>query len=233
MKIWDGKAVAIVPAGGMGKRIGGAIPKQFLLIQGKPILIHTLEKLDRCDFVDEIILAIPESYIPETGDLLNQWNIRKVFRIVAGGKERQDSVANALEAVDTGVSLVFTHDAVRPLISCEKIGLTLQKAWQEGAAVLGVREKCTIKRAAGSVILETVDRSGLWQMQTPQAFRIECLKEAYASAKESGLYGTDDAMLVERLNHPVHIVEGDDTNIKITTLEDLVIAEAILGKKSL
>ena len=139
---------------------------------------------------------------------------------------------NAMKRIGPEVSVIFTHDAVRPLVSVKKIEETICLARSKGAAVLAVREKCTVKRVIDGRIAETVDRSDLWQIQTPQAFRAGWLYEAYEAAKRERIQATDDAMLVERMNHPVYIVEGEEQNIKITTPADLMMAEALLNMES-
>lgn len=225
--------MAIVPAGGTGLRMGKSTPKQFLMLQNKPILIHTLQKLAACSLVDNIILGVPESYIGETEKCLSDWPVQKVQRIVQGGRERQHTVYNALKVADADASILFTHDAVRPMVSVRKIEEVIKKARTEGAAILAVREKCTIKRVISGMVSETVDRSDLWEIQTPQAFRADWLREAYALAERENFAATDDAMLVERMDRPVFVVEGEDRNIKITTPEDLRIAEALFASESL
>jgi 2-C-methyl-D-erythritol 4-phosphate cytidylyltransferase len=223
----EGHVTAIVPAGGTGKRMGNSLPKQYLSIQDKPILIYTLEKLSRCTAIDEIILAVPSTLIDRTESLIQDWQVRKVRRVVSGGKERQKSVSNALNAMDPACSLIVIHDAVRPFVSVDKIEETIRVAREEGAAILGIPEKCTVKRVIDRTVSETVDRSDLWQIQTPQAFYAELIREAYRLAEADGISGTDDAMLVERLGYPVFVVEGEETNIKITSPNDLQIAEVI------
>ena len=227
MRSREGQVTAIVPAGGTGKRMGNSFPKQFLSIQDKPILIYTLEKLGRCTAIDEIILAVPSTLINKTESLIQDWQVRKVRRIVSGGRERQQSVANALNATDPACSLIVIHDAVRPFVSVAKIEETIRVASEEGAAILGIPEKCTVKRVIDHTVSETVDRSDLWQIQTPQVFYAELIREAYRLAEADGISGTDDAMLIERLGYPVFVVEGEETNTKITSPNDLQIAEVI------
>lgn len=227
-----GAVAAIVAAGGMGTRMGRAVPKQFLRLGDRPILIHTLQALEACAPVDTIILGCPESQMSKAGQLLKEWRFQKVDQIVAGGRERQDTIWRALQAVGPEASVIFTHDAVRPLISGNKIEAAVRMARSKGAAILAVPEKCTVKRVSGGRVSETVDRTDLWRVQTPQAFRADWLREAYESARQAGVTATDDAMLVERLGHPVYIVEGEEKNMKITTPEDLLMAEALLEKRS-
>ncbi|MBN1780984.1 2-C-methyl-D-erythritol 4-phosphate cytidylyltransferase [bacterium] len=229
MKAWKGKVVAIVPAGGTGSRMGSRVPKQFLKLADKPILIHTLEKLQSSSLVDEIVIAVPADQISFTEKLVAKWRVFKVTHVVSGGRERQDSVRIALNVIGTGASMIMTHDAVRPLVSVEKIEETIQKAWKDRAAILAVREKNTVKNVTDGVVSKTMDRANLWQIQTPQVFRADLFREAYEHASDLTAAATDDAALVERLGQPVHVVEGDDWNIKITSPADMVLAEAILG----
>lgn len=232
MKAWDGNVVAIVPAGGSGKRMGNTIPKQYLELNHKPILIHTLEKLEDCPLIDEVILAVPSEQISNTTALLAQWNIRKVSQVIAGGAHRQASVYNALQVIGQDASVILTHDSVRPFVSVKKIEECIRKAMAEGAAILATPEKCTVKRAVDTIVTETLDRSDLWQIQTPQVFRADWFREAHEKAHHDGFTGTDDAVLVEDMDHPVFIVEGEEHNIKITTPEDLWIAGAILNHQN-
>jgi 2-C-methyl-D-erythritol 4-phosphate cytidylyltransferase len=225
-----GKVLAIVAAGGIGKRMGKHTPKQFLPINNKPILIHTLQRLDNCPSIHEVILAVSNDYMAHARELLKAWQIRKVKQVIPGGKERQDTIYNALQRTGSDVSIVLIHDAVRPFVSVKKIEEVIRAAESEGAAILAVREKCTVKRAIGHMVSETVERSNLWQIQTPQAFRTEWLKNAYEQSRKEGILSTDDSMLVERTGRPVMIIEGEDWNIKITTQDDLILAEAMLDR---
>jgi 2-C-methyl-D-erythritol 4-phosphate cytidylyltransferase len=213
--------------------MGNSFPKQYLSIQDKPILIYTLEKLDRCTAIDETILAVPSTLIERTESLIQEWHISKVRRVVGGGVERQQSVSNALNATDPACSLIVIHDAVRPFVSVAKIEEIINVAREDGAAILGIPERCTVKRIIDRTVSETVDRSDLWQIQTPQAFYAELIREAYRLAEADGISGTDDAMLIERLGYPVFVVEGEETNIKITSPTDLQIAEVIARMEQL
>ena len=225
--------IVLVPAAGMGRRMGAAVNKQYLQLCGRSILARTLELFDRHPAIDRIFPIIPAAEI----DYFNQQilpgcRLTKLGGIVPGGKERQDSVRNGLQQLQRlGTepdSLVLIHDGVRPLFNPALISTLIDLALLEGAAVVGVPAKDTIKEVEDGLIIATPERSRLWQVQTPQIFRYELLLRAYQQAAEEDYRGTDDASLVERLGAKVMMVEGDYRNIKITTPEDLLLAEALL-----
>jgi 2-C-methyl-D-erythritol 4-phosphate cytidylyltransferase len=219
----------IIPAAGQGKRMGAGKNKLLIELNQIPILIHTLEVFENDEDCDGIILAIHPHDETEFTLLLNKFKISKVKRLVSGGKERQDSIYHALQTVD-GDGLILVHDAARPFIKKEQIHQLVETAKKTGAAIIGVPAKDTMKKVRDGVVQETVERSSLWIVQTPQAFRFSLLIKAYQRAEADQFIGTDDASLVERLGHSVTIVEGDYDNIKLTTPEDLFFAEAILKK---
>ncbi|MEH7413866.1 2-C-methyl-D-erythritol 4-phosphate cytidylyltransferase [Neobacillus drentensis] len=220
----------IIPAAGMGKRMQAGKNKLLLELNGLPILVHTLRVFEEDEACDGIILAIHPQDHKEINGLLQKYQIRKVPDLVMGGDERQHSIFNALKTVKMD-GIILVHDAARPFIQKGHIHLLTQKAVETGAAIMGVPAKDTMKKQKNGVVVETVERSSLWAVQTPQAFRISLLKEAYEKAEKDQFLGTDDASLVERLNYPVSIVEGDYDNIKLTTPEDLYFAEAIIKKR--
>jgi 2-C-methyl-D-erythritol 4-phosphate cytidylyltransferase len=220
----------ILPAAGQGKRMGAGKNKLLLKLNGLPVLIHTLRVFEQDEDCSGIILAIHPQDEMEFQALLTSYNVSKVIRLVPGGKERQDSIYNALNSVESD-GIILVHDAARPFIQKDHIHRLTEKAAETGAAILGVPAKDTIKKVQDGVVVETVERSSLWAVQTPQAFRISLLTEAYKKAEKDHFLGTDDASLVERLHYPVAIVEGDYDNIKLTTPEDLYFAEAILEKR--
>jgi len=226
------KVVAVVPAAGAGRRMGGGIPKQLLEIGGKPVVIRTLETLDRCPAVDGVILVVPGDRVEGVKEAVATWRIQKVFRVVPGGAERQDSVQRGMDVLPDGVEIVVVHDGVRPFVAAEKVEEVVEAARYHGGAVLAVPAKNTIKRGVEGWVEETLRREFLWQVQTPQAFRAEWIKEAYEKAKQEGCYTTDDAALVERLGHRVRIVRGDEENIKITSPLDILLGEALLRRKA-
>ncbi len=223
--------VAIIPAAGSGTRIGGQIPKQFLEIGGAPILVHTLRRFDECSEIGAIVVALRDDAVEPFRQSLSAFGLRKPVRLVGGGAERSDSILAALEvAREFQPELVAVHDAVRPFVTREQISLVLSKAREMGAAILALPATDTIKEVEDGLIRCTIDRQRIWRAQTPQAFRYDLLLRANREARADGLPSamtTDDALLVERLGVPVAVIEGSPNNIKITSPEDLVIAERL------
>jgi len=228
------KTIAIIAAGGQGKRIIAAdserkLPKQFLMLKDKPVLAHTVEKFERCELVDEIVVAVPEDYLGYCSQaIVDKYGFRKVRKVICGGEERQDSVYLGLKACPNNTSIVVIHDGVRPLISVDRISESIKICQGKKAVVVAVPVKETIKRVEQGNIVTTLDRSRLWFTQTPQTFEYKLILDAYGKAEEDNFVGTDDSVLVERLGHEVTILEGDYRNIKITTMEDLHAAEKLL-----
>ena len=227
------KTVAIIPAGGSGSRLGAGIAKQYLMLGQLPVLVHVLSVFQESDVIDEMILVVPKDDLEAvSGQIIHERGLTKVSCIVAGGKERQDSVYNGLRAIEGPCDIVLVSDGVRPFVTLDMIAQVVAAASQNGAAVCGVRAKDTIKQAdRDDVVTMTLPRRHVWQAQTPQAFRYDLLCRAYAQAEKDHFYGTDDASLVERIGTCVRMIEGSYQNIKITTPEDLVMAEAIIGEK--
>lgn len=226
------KISAIIPAAGSGKRMGGDRSKQYLAIGEKPILVETLMVFNESPHIDEIILVSPPADIDLMEKLLKKYDLAKVSKIVKGGKERQDSISNGLDALDRSSSVVLVHDGVRPFISDEIIKELIDTVNQYGAAIAAVPVKDTVKKVLDTSITGTVPRENLWLAQTPQAFSAKVIIDAYANAREKGIRGTDDASLVEAMGLDVKIVMGSYENIKITTPEDLLFAEAIKIERS-
>jgi 2-C-methyl-D-erythritol 4-phosphate cytidylyltransferase/2-C-methyl-D-erythritol 2,4-cyclodiphosphate synthase len=225
------KAAAIIPAGGFGKRMGLGTPKQFACLAGIPLLVHTLLAFEQVAAVTAIIVAAPADYLQQTRQLVAQYGLRKV-KVVAGGELRQDSVKAGLAHVPPECSFVAVHDGARPLISPALIRACLKAAQKTGAAMAAIPVKDTIKEVtAGQTIVRTIDRTSLWQAQTPQVVRTATLQKAFAVAAERMFIGTDEASFLELINVPMSVVEGSEQNIKITRPDDLLIAEAILMKK--
>jgi 2-C-methyl-D-erythritol 4-phosphate cytidylyltransferase len=217
------KVCAIIPAAGSGTRIGGDIKKQFLPLKGKPIIVHTLQQFEHCPDVDEVALALPESAMSEMEAIVERYRLHKVSKMVLGGAKRQDSVRNVLNRLILKDSdIVLVHDGVRPFIEAKRIVHLVKVCKEFDAAVLAVQPKDTIRRSTGGGFFDqTMDRTALWLIQTPQAFRAKLLVKAFEQAKKDKFYSTDEAALVERLGVKIRIVEGSYDNIKITTPEDL------------
>lgn len=223
---------ALIPAAGQGTRMGSTINKQLMLLGGKPLLIRTLEIFQHCDPVDNIVLVAAAGEEENLRQLSGKYRITKVTDVVTGGQERQDSVARGLEALPPETDLVAVHDGARPLLLFNNLLEVLGAAEKTGAAVLAMPVKDTLKvvNERGRV-LETPDRSTLWAVQTPQVFRRDIIKAAYEKANGEGYTGTDDASLVERWGFPVQVVRGSYENIKITTPDDLELAELLLRRR--
>jgi 2-C-methyl-D-erythritol 4-phosphate cytidylyltransferase len=223
------KVGAIIPAAGRGKRIGASVPKQFLEIQGKPLLHHTLTVFASCKLIDYVVLVMPRADVDEMGeDWLNKYEI--VREVVVGGEQRQDSVYNGFNSLEEGTDIVVVHDGVRPFTTPQMITATVEAAQQHGAAITAIPVSDTVKQAADGFVKQTVPRDGLWRVQTPQAFQRGLLQQAFKKAKKDSYYGTDEGSLVEYLGERVKIVPGSELNIKITRKEDLVLGESLLSR---
>ncbi|MED0688161.1 2-C-methyl-D-erythritol 4-phosphate cytidylyltransferase [Anoxybacillus ayderensis] len=217
----------VIPAAGQGKRMNAGMNKQFIELEGVPVIIHTLRVFERDDFCQGIVLVINDQEREQFVHMLHRFEIKKVKALVSGGEERQQSVYNGLKAVN-GNHIVLIHDGARPFVTISKIHELVRVTKETGAAVLAVPVKDTMKQVIDGQVEKTVDRSSLWAVQTPQAFSMPLIIDAHERAKKEQFIGTDDASLVERIGHRVVIVEGEYTNIKLTTQEDLLFAEAIL-----
>lgn len=219
---------AIVLAGGRGKRMNYHKSKQFIEIKGKPVLVYTLEKFIYNKSIDEVILVLPEDEVDYCKKEVLQKYSLKVDRIVIGGKERQDSVFNALEAMEKA-NIVLIHDGARPFISEKIIEEGIKYANIYGAAAPGVTPKDTIKiKNEDNISVDTPDRNTLVAVQTPQCFKYNEIYQCHRKIKEENAIVTDDTSVVERYGHKVYLYEGDYTNIKITTPEDLILAERLI-----
>ena len=222
---------AIIAAGGRGERMGGDLPKQFIQIKKKPVLAYTLENFEKCKLIDEIILVVPEEYVGLCSyQVVDVFNFRKIRKIISGGKERQDSVYKALLSLPGNTDIVTIHDGVRPFISPEKIIKSIEMCKQDKAVILALPINETVKRVEDGNVITTLDREKLWIAQTPQTFEYKLILEAYKKAEQDDFVGTDDSSLVERMGVKVRILEGDYENIKITTPEDLVLAERMIDR---
>lgn len=220
----------VLPAAGSGKRMGAGQNKLFLTLVDKPILVHTLLVFEQDENCTGIWLAVKDEERAQIQSLLAKYAITKVKGLPTGGTERQHSVHSCIKEMQA-VEVVLVHDAARPFITIPTITELTNVAYRKGAAIAGVRAKDTMKVVENGLIKETVDRDSLWMIQTPQAFRFDLLAQAEDVAEKVGFLGTDEAMLVERLGHEIHIVESSYENVKMTTQEDLIFGEAIINRK--
>ena len=227
------KTVAIIPAGGAGTRLGGDIAKQYLLLNSLPVLVYALSVFQASDIVSDIILVLPQNDLETMGRrIIAKYGLTKITAVVGGGAQRQDSVGNGLRAIVGPCDIVIVHDGVRPFVTCEMITRAVEAAIDCGAASIGVPAKDTIKETNDDdMVAATLPRRNLWQTQTPQAFQYDLICRAYEAAGKDHYYGTDDASLVERIGVKVRMIAGSYENIKITTPEDLGMAEALIKEK--
>ncbi len=210
--------------------MGGDRSKQYLTLGDRPILAHTLALFDTHPSIDHLWLVVPEKDRQQCHEeMVVRHGFSKVRGIIAGGAERQESVGNGLRACGAAADdIVLVHDGVRPFFDPQLIPTLLEKTRRDGACIVAAPLKETVKEVENGTIVATPERQRLWLAQTPQAFRADLLHRAYALAQDECTLGTDDASLVERLPHPVTILQGDYRNIKITTIEDLILARAYL-----
>ncbi|MDD2499858.1 MAG: 2-C-methyl-D-erythritol 4-phosphate cytidylyltransferase [Geobacter sp.] len=227
------RAFALIPAAGMGKRMGASMNKQYLQLGGKPIVAHTLQVFQDSPLIEGIILVTPEDEIPYCRrEVVEKYRLSKVLDVVPGGSERQHSVRNGLHALQDRISsddIILIHDGVRPFIDESILLQSISLASTGVGALVAVQSKDTIKVVHDGTVVATPDRSTLWQAQTPQSFRFGQILAAHYQAQQEGFLGTDDCSLLERFNGTIKIVNGSYRNIKITTPEDLVLAEAFLS----
>jgi 2-C-methyl-D-erythritol 4-phosphate cytidylyltransferase len=227
------KVTAIIVAAGLGKRMGQAVPKQFLGILGKPLLAHTLTPFEAVQAVNEVTLLIPagwEDYCRT--EIVEKYGFKKVSKLISGGKERQDSVYRGLQETAADTKLILIHDGVRPLVTKALIEASITVATSHGAAAVAIPLGDTLKKVGpDGLIRQTLNRDGLWLAQTPQTFQRKTLLKAYETALREHFYSTDDAALVERAGFEVKVVPGTATNLKVTTPEDLRVAELLLSMR--
>ncbi|MFJ7748091.1 2-C-methyl-D-erythritol 4-phosphate cytidylyltransferase [Peribacillus sp. NPDC097295] len=221
----------VIPAAGQGKRMKAGKNKLFIELSGTPIIVYTLRVFEEDSNCQGIILSINPAEKDYFKEMIASFDFKKVKKLVSGGKERQQSVYNALTHVEEEIILV--HDGARPFIDQKQISELTTAASLHGGAIIAVPVKDTIKKANNRSVMETVERSSLWSVQTPQAFRASILINAHEKAEAASFLGTDDSSLLERINEQVVIIEGNYDNIKITTQEDLYFADAILHKQQM
>ncbi len=219
---------AIVPAAGVGKRFGEGTNKPITNLCDKPLILWTLQTLDGLSEIREIIPVVKEEDMEYAVELFERHSMPKIKRIAPGGKERQDSVSHGLNLVADKKCIVLIHDGVRPLIEPAVITAAVKQLKECDGVVVGVPVKDTIKEVAEGDVKQTLKRDALWAIQTPQVFRYETIYRAYEEARKESFYSTDDSALVERYGGKIRVVMGSYTNIKITTPEDLMIAELFL-----
>jgi 2-C-methyl-D-erythritol 4-phosphate cytidylyltransferase len=227
------KTVAIVPAAGIGRRFDGTVRKTFVALNGTPLLIHTLKRLQDIGGITEIIPVLKEEDIEKWSEIIDTQGLSKVKRIVAGGRERQDSVFNALKILERE-SLILIHDGVRPVFSARLVERLINEINGFDGIVPALPVKDTVKVIdADNIVVSTEDRNKLQAVQTPQVFPLRVIKEAYNRAYADGFYATDDAALVERIGGRVKVIEGSPFNIKVTTQEDLEMAQYLIKEQNL
>jgi len=234
------KVAVILPAAGLGTRMGRQSPeregtsrKQFMLLDGAPILLHTIRKFLACPSVDRIVVALRREDFAWVESLLAAEKPGKPVKLVEGGDTRQQSVENALASLDPDIDLVAVHDAVRPFIDPATIERVIQEAAQTGAAIVGVVPVDTVKQVKRNKVHGTLSRDRLVLAQTPQVFRYDLLRRAFEQARQDGFIGTDESSLVERLEQvEVSVVPGSDRNIKITKPSDMDLARLFLSEET-
>ncbi|MDO7788940.1 2-C-methyl-D-erythritol 4-phosphate cytidylyltransferase [Desulforamulus aquiferis] len=225
--------IAVIPAAGVGRRMGSQVKKQYLTLRGKPILYHTLQVMEECTDITSVVLVVgagEEEYCQK--NILGN-SFSKIMAVVPGGDHRQTSVFNGLSILGRGTELVVIHDGARPLIRNREITAVIKGAREIGAAALSVPLKDTVKVIdSHGLVLKTPSRESLRAVQTPQVFKYNIIMEAHQTAKSRGFFATDDCALVEAMGRPVKLVDGSYENIKITTPEDLVLADAFLARRT-
>ncbi len=222
------RAAAVVPAAGRGERLRGDTPKSLIPLRGRPLVQYPLEVLQRVEEIETVVVVAPSGAVDAVRHLARSAGLSKVAAVVPGGTDRQASVACGLAALPSGPDIVLVHDGVRPFVSPSLVREVVAAAARDGAATAAVPVAETIKSGAQGRVLTTLDRSQLYLIQTPQAFRRALLEQAHREAERLGFRGTDDASLIERLGQPVKLIPGSPLNLKVTVPEDLILAEAIL-----
>jgi 2-C-methyl-D-erythritol 4-phosphate cytidylyltransferase len=221
---------AIIVAAGKGNRMSGSVRKQYIALDGIPILGRTLNIFDSCAKVNQIIVVVPDKDLDFCRkEILAPAKLQKDVTLIAGGSQRQDSVYNALKIIEPDQGIVIVHDGVRPFVRQAQLVACIKGAAELGACILGIPAFDTVKKVnPKNEIIQTHQRDMLWLAQTPQVFELNLIKKAHEKAKQEGFIGTDDASLVERLGAVVKIIPGSRSNIKITNPEDLNLARAII-----
>jgi 2-C-methyl-D-erythritol 4-phosphate cytidylyltransferase len=226
------KTSVVIPAGGKGERFGSDVPKQFLELKGKPVIVRTIELFDEIDEIDSIVIAVHSEWFTYTKELIKKYNLTKVKDVVVGGKERQDSIYNALhsKAIEDA-EIVIIHDAIRPFLSKETILKVMEMTEENGAVILGLTPNDPVKEINNkNQIIKTIQRGKLTITQTPQSFWKDIIVNAFEKAREVNYVGSDSSQIVEFLGYKVTVMEGSKYNIKLTTPFDMKLAELILNE---
>ena len=223
---------AVIAAAGSSERMEGE-DKQFIEMLGMPVLAFTLAKFEACALVGEIIIVARQDKLERVRDICAEYGICKASKVVAGGSTRLESVMNGVLAASDKAQFIAIHDGARPCITENVIERAIKAAWAHHAAAPAVPVSSTIKKAKGGVVLETVSREDLFEIQTPQVFAAEIIKAALTNARDKSINVTDDCMAVELMGVPVYITEGSRSNIKLTTRDDIAVAEAILKQEGM
>ena len=222
---------AVIVAAGTSKRMNDGVDKLAVQLSGKPLLAWTISRFESAEIIDEIIVVTKKDEIAKVKEMTKSEGFRKVTSVVKGGAYRQQSAQNGLNAVSTDSKVVLIHDGARPLIRISDIKKIVESAKENGAALLAVPSKDTVKEVQNGIVTQTLPRESVWLAQTPQGFRKELLQEAFSSAEKEGYIGTDEASLVERLGKDVAIVEGHSSNIKVTVTSDIGVVQSLLKRE--
>lgn len=224
------KTFVIIPAGGKGKRGGTSTPKQYIRFHGKELIVYTLEVFQKCNLVDEIIVAAEPPYFSLLNKIAKDYNLTKIVQIIEGGEERQDSVNNALKFIKAADNdLISVHDAARPLLPENILTKAINTAREKGNALVCLKARDTLLKG-DQIVKEYIDRSEIYYVQTPQIFRYKDLKKAMKKAYENNFIGTDESMLIKELDIDINIVEGSMLNFKVTTMTDIEMFEKLTSK---
>ena len=227
------KVTAIIPSAGRGRRMGHSIPKHYICLEGRPILAYTLEVFEKCTDVNYVLVVVKsgeEEYC--LNEVVEKYMFKKVLRIVIGGERRQDSVYHGIKELDQDTDIVVVHDGVRPFVPVGLISESIKMAMHSDGVVAALPVKDTLKEVTGDrIIKSTPHRESMWYAQTPQTFKKRVIDDAFVRAYSDNFHGTDESSLVERIGGKVRIIEGSPDNIKITTKEDLLLAEFILRSR--
>ncbi len=225
------KTYAIIPSGGDSKRFGGETPKQYLKVNGKELLVYTLEVFQHCELIDEIIIAAKESYFDLINELKEKHNIDKLEKLIEGGATRQASVANALFSINNPNEndLVAVHDAARPLLSQKVLTDSINSAKKFDSVVVAITARDTLLKG-NDFVDDYVDRSNIWYAQTPQVFKYHIINQSMEKAIDENFTGTDESMLVNKAGYKVKFVKGESTNFKITTQDDITLFASLIQR---